>query len=539
MRFPLFAFALLVLAGCNKEAAPVVDGQTGEQAGHVDGEAEHSGDITLTAEAAKIAGIEVGEARMVAIQAQLKVPGVVTNTATGRAVVTPPSDGKIVRLHVSPGSTVRPGQPIATLQSHDLAEASAGIIEAQRGVIAAEAGAKEAASSLDLSRARLRSALASLERQKEFAKAGAFSQPALHEAQRELNESEAELESATQEHELHRAQLERAERLFKQELISRTELEQARLEVQNDRIRMDKARRQIEIAKASFERERAIAQQGLSNSREIQAAEAEVRAANLEVEQSKIRLDAARSGVAGARKGLQAARASYSARSGGARASGGTVTVVAPIGGVVTHREVTVGQAVERTTEICEIENLRSVWVTASVPEKDIAVVRMGARAQVTVKAHPGRVFVGVVQVVGSRLDPKSRTMPVQVVLDNASGALRADMFATVSLGFGSSAPALAVPRSAVVEEGDLRLVYVLESSSPHPSEGATPSAGANHSEEEGSLVFEERVVTTGRVQGDLMEIVDGLEPGARVVVKGAFVLKSEKVKGELKGHGH
>jgi RND family efflux transporter MFP subunit len=181
---------------------------------------------------------------------------------------------------------------------------------------------------------------------------------------------------------------------------------------------------------------------------------------------------------------------------------------------VVTHREATVGQAVERTTEICEIENLRSVLVTASVPEKEIGKAVKGARAQLTVKAFPNRIFTGVVQVVGSRLDPKSRTMPVHVLVDNADGSLRTDMFATVSLGVGASNMALAVKRSALVDDGDNKVVFV----------------------DKGGGKFEEIPVEVGRTRGDSVEIVSGIEPGANVVVKGAFVLKSEKNKSELKG---
>jgi multidrug efflux pump subunit AcrA (membrane-fusion protein) len=90
-------------------------------------------------------------------------------------------------------------------------------------------------------------------------------------------------------------------------------------------------------------------------------------------------------------------------------------------------------------------------------------------------------------------------------------------MFASVSLGVGSSSRALAVPSSAIVADGDRKLLYIAEDGGK----------------------YEERVVETGRVQEDLIEIVSGLDIGDRFVVKGAFVLKSEKVKAELKGHEH
>ncbi|MBC8063639.1 MAG: efflux RND transporter periplasmic adaptor subunit [Chlorobia bacterium] len=513
---------MATMIGCGKGSAKLdehghEEGPQKEEAGHVEGEAGHTEDIVLTAEAAKIAGIQVGEARRMPMQSQVKVTGTVTNTAQGRAVVTPPVAGKITRIHVKVGDNVRAGQPIATLSSADLAQASAGIIEAQRGVISAQAAVREARGETDIANAKLRTARQNLQRQKEFARTGAFSQPALQAVQRELNEAETTLESAQQEQVVHEAQLERAERLYKQELISRTELEQARLELQQDKTKQANAKRQIEIARAAYERERKIAERGLSNSKEIQTAEAEVRSANLEVQHAKIRHSTAVSGVAGAMKGVQAAQTAYAAQAGGSRSGGGTITVVAPISGIVTDREATLGQAVERITEICEIENLKTVWIIANVPEKQVGLVQRGSIAQITVSAFPNRIFSGVVQVLGGRLDPKSRTMPVQILVENSDGALRANMFTTVSLGAGAGSMALAVPRTAIAENGDKRMVYIAE-------EGGK---------------YEERLVELGRTQGDYVEILSGLEAGAKIVVKGAFVLKSEKVKSELKGHEH
>lgn len=509
----LIGASMLLLSGCGKQdAPPSEEGHAGEAAHAGEG---HAQDIILTAEAAKIAGIEIEESRRMTMQGELKVPGVVTNTARGKAVVTPPVAGKVVRLFVQAGDRVAAGQPIATLQSSELAGAWADIIEAERDLSSAQASVREALAELELSKSAQKTAQASLERQKQFASTGAFSQPSLQQAQKDLNEAETELEEAIQEHVVHQAQLERAERLFKQELISRSELEEARLEVQKDKLRQDKAKRQIEIAKAAFDREKAIAERNLMNSKEIQTAEADVRSAEIAVVQSRIKHQSALASEKGARKGLQAARAGYAALSGGSRASGGAVTVAAPIGGVVTDVDATLGQALERTSEICHIENLRSVWVTASVPEKEIGKARKGAPAQIAVKAFPGRVFAGVVQVVGSRLDPKTRTMPVQVLVDNADGSLRADMFATVSLGVGRSDTVLAVRRSAIVEDGDRRLLFVAEDGGK----------------------YEEKLVELGRTQGDYVEVLSGLEEGAKVVVKGAFVLKSEKIKSELKGH--
>lgn len=503
---------ILALAGCRGPS----------ETAHADEHAEetHEEGIVLTREAAKIAGIEIGEASMRPMQEEIEVPGTVVSTSQGRAVVTPPVAGKVVQIHVRIGQRVEAGQAIVTLRSADLAQSSAAIIEAQRGILAAQAIEREAKAEVDLAKARRRTAEAALARQRAFAKTGAFSQPALQAAQRELADAEAERDRGRQDQTVHQAQLERAETLYRQELISRTELEQARLEVATDQIRQRNAERRIELAKASHDREQKIAAQNLANSREIQTAEAEVRAAALAVSQAEIRRTSAIAAVAGARKGLDAARLAYHAQAGGQGSGGDVVTVAAPIGGVVNDLRVDLGQAVERTTQVCEIENLRTVWVVAHMPEKEIAKAKKGARARITIGALPNRTFHGIVQSVGNRLDPQTRATPVQIVVENADGALRAEMFATVALGVGRAGPALAAPKSALVAIGDRRVVYVLQ-------------------EEGDELHFEERAVETGRAQGDHVEITRGLDPGERLAVKGGFVLKSEKIKSELKGHEH
>ncbi len=514
--YALAGLAAFVMLGCGRPQPTAAASK--EEHGHAE-EAhggEHSADLALTEEAIKTAGIETQVAQSMPLQAQLRVSGVVSNTGQGRAVVTPPVGGKILSLLANVGDTVTTGQALATIESVDLAQAAAAITDAERARGAAESDVKRAKAELDLAKARLRTAQAALGRQQAFARTGAFSQPGLQDAQRELNDAESELESAQKEEVVHRAQLERAERLFRQELISRTELENARLDVEQDRIRQEKAKRQIALARQAYEREKEIATKGLHNAREIQAAEAEARAANLEVGRARVALQGADAAVQGARRAVANAQSAYAAVAGsGNRAGGSRVTLVAPIGGTIAHREATLGQAVERTTEVFEIDNLRSVWITASVPEKEIAHVRRGGPVRVSTSAYPNRTFVGVVQVVSSRLDAKTRTMPVQCLVQNVSGLLKSGMFAQVELGIGASSAGIAVPRSAIVSDGDERVLFVAE----------------------GGGKFERRTVRIGREQREMLEILDGLKAGERVVTKGAFVLKSQAQKDELKGH--
>jgi RND family efflux transporter MFP subunit len=189
---------------------------------------------------------------------------------------------------------------------------------------------------------------------------------------------------------------------------------------------------------------------------------------------------------------------------------------VAPISGTVTHLAVTKGQAVDRTQALLEIENLNSVWVTASVPEADSGKVKTGAKVRVTVASEPGQDFVGIVQLIGSRVDPKSRSVVVQCLIPGAGGRLRPNTFATVYLSVGTRRRELVIPASAVIAEGGKSFVFLKEGDE-----------------------FTKTEVGLGERDADQVAVETGVKAGDIVASKGAFVLASEEKKGELKGHDH
>jgi len=504
----LMAMAGLVVGGCGKQAEPPKEHAHHEEAGHAEGQVELSDD------AQKLAGVEVVTARAREVQENLRVPGTVNSTTKGRAVVTPPVAGRVISISVQLGDTVRQGQALAVIESPELAQAWSNIADAQRTRDAASSDLGQAKSEVDLARAKLGAAKVNLARQREFVKAGAFSQAPLQQAQQELNDAQSELLSVQKEQSSHAELVRRLENLYREGIVSKSELEAARLELQQDQIRLDRAKAKIDLAKATYDREKNIATRGLLNAKELQTAEAEVRAGQLELDRAHIRVRAAESALANANRAIGNAQAVYRSNSGNGGGAVGRVALVAPISGTITQLAVTRGQAVDRTQVLLEVENLQAVWVTANVPEQDAGKVRKGALAWVTAASLPGREFRGVVQVVGSRIDPKTRSIPLQCLIAGANGMLKPDMFTNVRLGIGSSVSALVVPKSAIVLEDKKSFLFV--------------KAGEH---------FEKREVTLSVEDGDSVGIASGLKEGESVVVKGAFVLASEQKKDELKGH--
>lgn len=512
----LLAVAVLA-AGCQvQEKHSQGDGHEGESAqgqeesGHVEGE------VTLDAEQEKVAGIEVESASLRTLRLSLDVPGTVNSTAKGRAVVTPPVGGRVVTVKVGLGDRVQQGQGLAVLESAELAQSWSSIAAAEQGRDSASAALREAKSELALAIAKLTAAQASLSRQRQLASAGAFSQAPLQAAQSELNDAQSELLSSQSERASHAEAARRIENLYRDGIASKVELEAARLEAQQDQIRYDRAVARVAAARAALEREKTIASRGLLNAKEIQTAEAEVKASQLEADRARIRVTSAEASLANAHRAVANARSVYRSASEGSRASVGRMDLTAPISGTVTHVDVTKGQAVDRTQVLMEIENLSSVWVTANVPERDAAKVRKGASVRVTASAIQGQAFTGVVQTVGERVDPKTRTVPVQCLVTGVSGVLKPEMFTTVHLEYGQGETALAIPKSAILSDRENTYVFVKD----------------DHG-------YRKAVVQLGSRSGAYIGIKSGLEVGDLVVVKGGFVLDSELKKDELKGHEH
>jgi cobalt-zinc-cadmium efflux system membrane fusion protein len=179
------------------------------------------------------------------------------------------------------------------------------------------------------------------------------------------------------------------------------------------------------------------------------------------------------------------------------------VTVVAPMDGSVTDLGVAPGAYWNDSTQaLLTVADLSSIWVTASVPEKDIAQIAKGQPVDVRLVAYPDEVRHGSVLFVSDVLDADTRRTKVRIAFDNADGRLRPGMFATATFHAGSRTLAIA-PTSALVLKDDLTQVYV----------------------ETGPWQFTPRTIDIAFQQGEQAFITSGIKPGDRIVVKGGVLL--------------
>lgn len=277
------------------------------------------------------------------------------------------------------------------------------------------------------------------------------------------------------------------------------EVHEAQAEYAKARAELDQRKRQADYAKALLDRAERLHQAKALSQNELEKAKVEHSAAQQEVVRAEAELERA----IGHREHLGLPdNLDYDA----------PVVIRAPAAGVVIRREVTPGASVNPGDNLFFISDLSSVWVMAEVGEKNLAWLKAGAQVQIKVAAYADETFAGRIARVGELLNPATRTVEVRCLVDNRAGKLKPEMFATISLAVGEKRAAVMINQAALQEMDGQTVVFVAR----------------------GNRRFEKRAVKTGSRQGELVEVIEGLSRGERMVTEGGFQLKSEFSKDKL-----
>lgn len=210
---------------------------------------------------------------------------------------------------------------------------------------------------------------------------------------------------------------------------------------------------------------------------------------------SRTRLDTVRTALETAESRLQAARAQL----GTAERSVRDATVRAAFAGLIARRYVSRGEFVNAGQKLFELVSLDPIEVEFHLPEADSSRVQNGVEIEVTVAPYPDEVFDAVVHVVSPTIDPRTRTLRVKALIDNADGRLRPGLFARANLGIALRRGIITVPEEAVLRRADGSVVFRV--------------AEGNRAQRV--------LVETGSIRDGWVEIRSGLAPGDRVISRG------------------
>jgi membrane fusion protein (multidrug efflux system) len=169
-----------------------------------------------------------------------------------------------------------------------------------------------------------------------------------------------------------------------------------------------------------------------------------------------------------------------------------------PFNGVITARNIELGQRVSVNQSIFIVADFDPLRAKIYIPEKDIGRIFEDQEAKIAVEAEPGLEFTGRVTMVSPVVDPASGTSKVTIDIEDDKGKLKPGMFATVFITTETHHDALIIPKRSLILESDIDQVYIYREGNAHKV-----------------------TLTLGFASGDDLEVLSGLQEGDLVVTAG------------------
>ncbi len=179
----------------------------------------------------------------------------------------------------------------------------------------------------------------------------------------------------------------------------------------------------------------------------------------------------------------------------------------APISGVVSERNIKLGNTIQPNTVVFKVTDLKPLIAYVHAPERELRLLAGGQPAEIAVDAMPGQVFIGKIARVSPVVDPATGTFKITVEVDDPTSKLKPGMFARVGVVYERRANALQIPRTAIVDNDGQATVFVVNKDKA-----------------------EQRDIKTGLANAGYIEVTEGLKKGEQVVVVGQNGLKTGNV---------
>ena len=185
------------------------------------------------------------------------------------------------------------------------------------------------------------------------------------------------------------------------------------------------------------------------------------------------------------------------------RLSYGYTNIRAPISGVVSSRDVKLGQHLNVNDMAFRVTKVSTLVAYLRIPQSELSRIAVGNEAEIRVDAMPDEVFAATIDRISPTIDMKNGTFRATAYVDNSSGLLAPGMFARFNIGVERREDALTIPVGAVVDEDNVSVVYVVR---------------------DGEAL--RRVVETGIEDHGVVEIIRGIDATDQVVVTGQGSLR-------------
>ena len=254
----------------------------------------------------------------------------------------------------------------------------------------------------------------------------------------------------------------------------------------------------LELARQDYERERQLWSQGISAKQDYQRAYNTYKQAQIQVQASKSRLSAF----------------------GAALGSNGRYVLTAPISGIISKKDLVVGENVQLANQLFIIDQLDQLWLEFIAPSADLSAI--GLNQEIEFKSlQTGNLFKAQIQSLNTEADLQTGRLQVRAKILSSATELRPNLMVNVQLQQAGSSQALRILKSAIQKVEGKDVVFVA-------------------SEHDQNIEFKAQPVVLGQISGNAewVEVQSGLTQGQQYAAQGSFLLKSELEKGEA-SHEH
>jgi membrane fusion protein (multidrug efflux system) len=189
-------------------------------------------------------------------------------------------------------------------------------------------------------------------------------------------------------------------------------------------------------------------------------------------------------------------------------------TILAPFSGRLGLRQVDLGQILSVGDPVVALQMLDPVYVDFSVPQQKLSFLQRGMKVRVTSDATPAQSFEGKITAINPEVDPVTRNVQIQALVNNPQEKLRTGMFVNVEVVLPETRQVMPVPATAVLYAPFGNSVFVIDEQK-------------NEDSGEAEKVLRQQFIKLGQARGDYVDVTDGLKSGETVVTSGVFKLRS------------
>jgi len=189
-------------------------------------------------------------------------------------------------------------------------------------------------------------------------------------------------------------------------------------------------------------------------------------------------------------------------------------TLVAPFAGKLGIRQVDLGEFLPAGTNVVSLQKLDPMYLDFTVPQTELALIKIGESITLKTDAIPNKTFTGKVQAIEPQVNTATRNITVRAEVANPSGELLPGLFATAQVNQGGVQNYLTLPSTAIAFNPYGSTVFVV-------NEGGKDESGKP------KLTVEQRVVTTGATRGDQIAVLTGIKAGETIVTAGQLKLRN------------